>query len=60
MIGQRPGTVATAIDAIADTARFGTLSVRLAPVGLIAQRLPLLPEQQLGHLHDVSRPLPEW
>jgi hypothetical protein len=48
-------TIATTIDPVANTDRFGSLPMRLAPVGLIAKDFFFLAMQQCVHLVDISR-----
>src|SRR5882672_12895295 len=52
MLGERPARGAP-VDAIADAQRLGALSMRLVPVGLIAEHFALLPVQELRDLRAV-------
>jgi hypothetical protein len=54
IIRERPRLGAATVDPIADPLGQRRLTMRLAPVGLVAKHLCLIPVQQLVHLADVG------
>lgn len=55
MFSKRLGRRGAAVDSVTDPSLLGTLAVKFAPVGLVAEDFLLLAMQQLGQLVDVGR-----